>query len=134
MKKEAEEHAAEDSQKKEVIEVKNLADSLVFQTEKALKDAGDKVGDEVKKQIEEKVEALKKVKGGDDLETIKKATEELTQTAQKLGEAMYAQQQAQSQQTAQQPAGSEPAQEKTETKEGGTVEAEYEEVKEDDKK
>jgi len=89
MKKEAEAHADEDKKKKEQIEVKNIADTLVYTTEKALKEAGDKIEADVKKNVEEKVEALKKVKDGDDLETIKKATEELSQAAQKIGEALY---------------------------------------------
>ena len=89
MKKEAEAHAEEDKKKKEQIEVKNIADTLVYTTGKALKDAGDKVNAEIKKTVEEKVEALKKVKDGDDLEAIKKATEELSQAAQKIGEALY---------------------------------------------
>ena len=89
MKKEAEAHAEEDKKKKEQIEVKNIADTLVYTTEKVLKDAGDKVDAKIKKTVEEKVEVLKKVKDGDDLEAIKKATEELSQAAQKIGEAMY---------------------------------------------
>ena len=89
MKKEAEAHAEEDKKKKEQIEVKNIADTLVYTTEKVLKDAGDKVNAKIKKTVEEKVEVLKKVKDGDDLEAIKKATEELSQAAQKIGEAMY---------------------------------------------
>ena len=89
MKKEAEAHAEEDKKKKEQIEVKNIADTLVYTTEKVLKDAGDKVDAKIKKTVEEKVEVLKKVKDGDDLEAIKKATEELSQAAQKIGEALY---------------------------------------------
>ena len=89
MKKEAEAHAEEDKKKKEQIEVKNIADTLVYTTEKVLKDAGDKVNAKIKKTVEEKVEVLKKVKDGDDLEAIKKATEELSQAAQKIGEALY---------------------------------------------
>ncbi|MEA3273102.1 MAG: molecular chaperone DnaK [Patescibacteria group bacterium] len=89
MKKEAETHAQEDKKKKELIEAKNMADSLVFTTEKALKDAGSKIDDAKKKPVEEKVEALKKVKDSDDLEKIKKATEELSQEASKIGQELY---------------------------------------------
>ena len=117
-KKEAEALAEEDKKKKEQIEVKNIADTLVYTTEKALKDAGDKVNAEIKTTVEEKVEALKKVKDGDDLEIIKKATEDLSQVAQKIGEAMYKQQATESK-----PAEEKPAEEKK------AEEAQYEEVK-----
>lgn len=98
MKKDAEAHAEEDKKKKEVIETKNMADTLIFSTEKAMKDAGEKISADKKKPVEEKIEALKKVKDGDNLEEIKKATEELSQEAQKIGQELYqAAQQAQSQ-------------------------------------
>ncbi|HJT24392.1 MAG TPA: Hsp70 family protein, partial [bacterium] len=89
MQKDAELHADEDKKKKEKIEAKNHADTLAYSTEKALKDYGDKVDADTKKAIEEKLEALKKVLAGDDIEAIKKATEELSQASMKLGEAMY---------------------------------------------
>ena len=89
MKKDAEVHAEEDKKKKESIEAKNMADTLVYSTEKALRDAGDKITADEKKPVEEKIEALKKVKDGDDSEAIKKATEELSQEAQKIGEKLY---------------------------------------------
>ncbi|MDP1538581.1 MAG: molecular chaperone DnaK, partial [bacterium] len=65
MKKEAEVHAVEDQKKKELIEAKNLADNLFYTAEKALREAGDKISSDAKKEIEEKIEALKKVKDGD---------------------------------------------------------------------
>ena len=99
MKKDAETHAEEDKKKKETVEIKNTADALVHSTEKALKDAGDKISADKKKPVEEKVEALKKVKDGDDIEAIKKASEELSQEAQKIGQELY--QAAQSAQSAQ---------------------------------
>jgi molecular chaperone DnaK len=89
MKKDAEVHAEEDKKKKEAIEAKNMADTLVYTTEKALRDAGDKITADEKKPVEEKIEALKKVKDTDDSEAIKKATEELSQEAQKIGEKLY---------------------------------------------
>jgi molecular chaperone DnaK len=89
MKKDAEAHAEEDKKKKELIEVRNMADTLIYTTEKALRDAGDKITADEKKPIEEKIEALKKVKDGDDLEAIKKATEEMSLAAQKIGEKLY---------------------------------------------
>ncbi|MFA6254669.1 MAG: molecular chaperone DnaK [Patescibacteria group bacterium] len=95
MKREAETHAAEDLKKKELIEARNMADTLVYSTEKALRDAGDKVGEADKKEIEAKVDELKKVKDGEDLEAIKRHSQELSQVAQKIGQAMYQQQQQQ---------------------------------------
>ncbi|MBU3181573.1 molecular chaperone DnaK [Clostridium psychrophilum] len=77
--KEAEKFAGEDKKRKEEIEVKNNAEQLVYQTEKSLTDLGDKVSEEDKKDIEAKLEALKKIKDLDDTEATKKSTEELTQ-------------------------------------------------------
>jgi len=77
--KEAEKFAGEDKIRKEEIEVKNNAEQLVYQTEKSLTDLGEKVSEEDKKDIEVKLEALKKIKDGDDTEAIKKSTEELTE-------------------------------------------------------
>ncbi len=136
MKKDAESHAEEDKKKKEQVEVKNTADTLVFTTEKALKDAGDKISADKKKPVEEKVEALKKVKDGDDIEAIKKASEELSQEAQKIGQELYAAAQ-QAQQKEGQPGakpgeqGAEP--EKKEGKKQGP-EVKDAEVEEDDEK
>jgi len=93
MKKEAEIHANEDKQKQELIEAKNLADNLVYTTEKALRDLGDKVPADTKKEVEEKIEALKKVKDTDNQEEIKSKTADLSQAAQKIGEILYRQQQ-----------------------------------------
>ncbi len=89
MKKEAEKHAEEDKKKKEAVEAKNTAETMIFTTEKSLKEAGDKISKDKKKPVEEKLEALKKVKDGDDVEAIKKATEELSQEAQKIGQELY---------------------------------------------
>ena len=77
--KEAEKFAEEDKMRKEAIEVKNNADQLVYQTEKSLTELGEKVSSEDKASIEAKLEALKKVKDGEDTEAIKKSTEELTE-------------------------------------------------------
>ena len=95
MKKEADLHAEEDKGKRDMIETKNLADSLVYTTEKTLRDMGDKISAETKKEIEDKVSELKKVKDGDNMDDIKKKTEELSQTIQKIGSEMYKQNQEQ---------------------------------------
>jgi len=96
MKKEADVHAEEDKKKKELIDAHNLADTLVYTTEKTLREYGEKVNAEDKKNIEEKIEALKKIKDSDNIEEIKKASEELSQAIQKVGTELYkAQQEAQ---------------------------------------
>ncbi len=99
--KEAEAFAEEDKKKKEEIEIRNKADSLMYESETALKEVGDKVSPEEKKTVEEKLEALKKALESDDIEAIKTATEEMTNAfhalSQKMYEAAAAQQQAESQ-------------------------------------
>ncbi len=89
LKKEAAEHAAEDAKKKEVIEVRNQAEALIYTTEKALKDAGDKVPADVKTSVTEKLEALKKAKDGEDKAAIEAATSALSTEIQKIGTAAY---------------------------------------------
>ncbi len=89
MTKDAELHAEEDKRKKELIEARNMADSLSYTTEKSMKDAGDKLTEDEKKPVEEAITELNKVKNGDDLEAIKKATENLSTAAQKIGEKLY---------------------------------------------
>jgi molecular chaperone DnaK len=88
--KEAESHAEEDKKKKELVEARNQADNLIYQTEKSLKDLGDKVDSATKANVEGVVERLKKVMESNDPEEIKKVSEELMQTSHKLAEAMYA--------------------------------------------
>ena len=88
--KEAEKFAAEDKKRKESIETKNNADQLVYQTEKQLEELGDKISADDKAKITAKLDALKAVKDGEDLEAIKKATEELTQEFYAISSKMYA--------------------------------------------
>jgi len=106
MKKEAEAHASEDRKKKDLIDAHNQADQLIAVTEKTLKDAGDKVADETKTAVEAKLAELKKIKDGNDVDAIKKASDELSAEIQKVGAAMYQQQdpsaQGQSDQTSEQ--------------------------------
>lgn len=89
IKKDAELHAAEDKKKQELIETKNLADAMVYTSEKTLKDAGDKISPDMKKQAEEKIEALKKVKDSDNMEEIKSKTKDLSELMQKIGAELY---------------------------------------------
>lgn len=93
MRKDAEEHSADDKKRRELVDVKNEAESLVYTTEKSLREYGDKVDDATKKDIEEKVKALNEVRNGDDKEGIATAMGELATSAQKLGEVMYKAQQ-----------------------------------------
>ncbi len=88
MKKEAEVHADADKLKQEAVEVKNIAETLVYTAEKALKDNGDKIPADIMADVEAKIAEVKKVKDGTDMEATKKATEELSTHLQKIGEAM----------------------------------------------
>ena len=116
MKKEAEIHAAEDKKKQEQIEAKNLANSIIYTTEKTLKDLGDKISAEIKKEVEEKTEVLKKIIETDNLEEIKSKTEDLSQAIQKIGAEAYRQAQEQKQ-PKQEPKNQEPKTEEGEYKE-----------------
>lgn len=88
MKREAGEHEAEDKNKRELIEVKNVAEQLVYTAEKSLREYGEKVGTEVKSDVEAKIEALKKVKEGSSRDEIRKATDDLSRAISKIGETM----------------------------------------------
>ncbi|MBN1064088.1 molecular chaperone DnaK [Clostridium botulinum] len=88
--KEAEKFAEEDKKRKEKVETLNNADQLIYQTEKALTELGDKVSAEDKAKVTEKLEAVKAIKDGEDLEAIKKATEELTQEFYAVSSKVYA--------------------------------------------
>jgi len=92
MTKEAEAHAAEDAEKKEKVEARNQADSLIFTAEKTLKDAGDKAKEEDKKEVEEKISALKSILDTGSKEDLETKTKELSDVLQKVGASMYQQQ------------------------------------------
>lgn len=91
MRKEAEQFAEEDKKKKDSIENRNKAESLVLQSERTLKDAGDKVSDEIKKPVQEKIDALKKLLENKDAhpDDLKKGYDELSDAIQKVGAEMY---------------------------------------------
>ena len=93
--KEAEAHAADDKKKQDLISARNQADGLIYGTEKSIKDLGDKLDAALKSDIESKLEALKKLMEGEDVEAIKKSTEELAQASHKLAEQLYSQAQGQ---------------------------------------
>lgn len=89
LKTEAERYAAEDAKKKELVEARNQAESLVYVAEKALKDAGDKIPADTKSGIQTKIEELQRVKDGNDIDAIKSATANLSAEIQKIGQELY---------------------------------------------
>ena len=125
MVKEAEQNAEADKKKREAVEAKNQAESLIHSTEKSLKDYGDKVSAEDKAAIETALADLKGVIDGEDAEAIKTKSAALAEASMKLGEAMYKQSQAEAEAKAE--GGNKPA-------EDDVVDAEFEDVSEDDKK
>ncbi len=91
MRKEAEVHADEDRQRKELIEARNNADNAVYTAEKVLRDLGEKVPGEIKSNVEDNISKVRKVMDGDDSEAIRKATDDLNQVMQQVGAAAYQQ-------------------------------------------
>ncbi len=89
LKKEAEFHAEEDRLKQELIEAKNIADNMIYTAEKTLRDFSDKMLEDDKKLIQEKIDILKKAKDGEHLHEIKSATEDLSRTLQQIGAKFY---------------------------------------------
>jgi molecular chaperone DnaK len=87
--KDAELHAEEDKRKRELVDARNAADSLIYSTEKTVKELGDKVDETTKSEINGAIEKLKNAMGGDDAQEIKRYADELTQTSHKLAETMY---------------------------------------------
>lgn len=124
MKQDAEDHAEEDKKRKELVDARNNADGLMHASEKSLKDLGDKVDAETKGNVEKEIAKVKEVAKGDDTEAINAAVEELTKASHKLAELMYAQA---SQESAD---GAAPE----EKQDDDVVDADFEEVKDDDKK
>ncbi|MGD8520642.1 MAG: molecular chaperone DnaK [Desulfobacterales bacterium] len=131
--KDAELHAEDDRKKKDLVEARNSADALIYSTEKSIQDLGDKVDSDTKSKVEDAVAALKKAMEGEDADEIKRLSEELTQASHKLAEAMY--QQASQAGQEQASAGAEStAQSGASAPDEDVVDADFEEVKEDDKK
>ncbi|MBL23594.1 MAG: molecular chaperone DnaK [Rhodospirillaceae bacterium] len=129
MVEEAEEHASEDKQKREIIEAKNNADSLVYATEKSLGEFGDQIDASEKEAIEKDVASLKEAIEAEDLEAMTKGTEALSQSSMKLGEAMY--KASQEEAAANDAGGSEEAPESEAEKADDVVDADFEEVDDD---
>jgi molecular chaperone DnaK len=130
MVNEAQQYAEEDRKRKELVEARNQADSLVYTTEKTLKELGDKVDESKKEKINEKLEALRSVKDADDIEKIKSATEELTNAMYEISSELYQQQaQEQAQQEQQQGQG---ASQQQQRRDDDVVDADYTVVDDDE--
>ena len=119
MVNEAKAHAEDDKLAKDKIETKNKADSMVYQLEKQIKELGDKAPADVKDQLQVKIDALKKEIEADNTDGMKTKMQELEELAMKLGEAVYAQQQAQGAQP-----GADASQQQTKKNDDGVVDAE----------
>jgi molecular chaperone DnaK len=135
MVRDAEAHAEEDKKRKELIEVRNQADNLIYATEKSLKEHGDKIDQTTKANIEKALENLKRVQAEEDINKIKTAIEELTNASHKLAEEMYktAKEQTANSGTSQ---TSQNTNEQAQSGQGSAddvVDADYEEVKDNNK-
>jgi molecular chaperone DnaK len=126
MRKEAEAHASEDRKQREVVETRNQADTLIAVSERTIKEAGDKVPEADKKDVTDKIEALKAIKDKPELDPIKKAIDELNASIQKVGAAMYQQPEAK------EAPKTEPEAEKK-SSDQGPVDAEFKDVSKDQK-
>jgi len=121
MRHEAEMHAAEDTKRKEEVEVRNTADTMAYTAEKTLRDNKDKIPEDVNKEVEAKIAALRESLKGSNTDEIKRTSQELNDVMQKVGQTVYQQQQQQ-----QPPPGQEPP--PGGKKDDGTVEGEFREV------
>ena len=130
--KDAELHAEDDKKKRELVEARNSADALIYSTEKSIKDLDDKIDADTKGKVEAAIEPLKTAMEGEDVEEIKRLSEELTQASHKLAEAMY--QQASQADAQEQTGAADPEQSEPSEPDEDVVDADFEEVKEDDKK
>jgi molecular chaperone DnaK len=128
MVKEAEANKEADKKKREAVDARNQADSLIFSTEKSLKEHGDKVSEEEKKAIETSISDLRNALKGTDVEEVKKKTQSLIQVSMKLGEAVYKSQQ--KDQTTKPDKGDD----KKDSNKEDVVDADYEDVKDDKEK
>jgi molecular chaperone DnaK len=127
MVKEAEQYASEDQQRKEEVEARNQADSLVYQAEKMIKDMGDKLAEEDKTSVEAKIQDVRSALGTDDVQRIKDAVTALTETIHQASQKMYAQTGAPAE-PGSNGAGGEEHQEEAKPHDENTVEGEFKEV------
>ncbi len=126
MRRDAEAHAEEDQKRRELIEARNTADNAIYQSEKTLKDLGDKVSEQHKAAVEDNIASLRKLRDEEDAEAINKSIEDLMKTLQEIGQAAYAQEQAQAEHAQQDPA-SDPGQ-ANEDDQGDVVDGEFTEA------
>ena len=131
--KDAELHADDDRKKKELVEARNTADSLIYSTEKSIKDLGEKVDADTKSKVEDAIGKLKTAMEGENVDEIKQLSEELTNASHKLAEAMYQQASQQGQQDAG-AGGAEAGQTDGAAPDDDVVDADFEEVKEEQNK
>ena len=122
--KEAEKHADEDKNVRELVETRNQAESLIYATDKAIKDLGDKVDEETKTKVEESKEKLAASMKEDDLDSMKKALEEFMEASQSIGQMAY-------QQAAEEQANNQPADDSAPVDDDNVVDVDYEEVEEE---
>jgi len=132
MSREAEQHAAEDAKRKDEVEVRNSADSLAYTAEKTLRDHGDKIPADLKKEIDAKIASVKSALQGQDVNAIRNAMQELSQATQKVGASLYQQPEQPppggEEPGGEEPGGEEPGGEEPGGGEEGTVEGEFREV------
>jgi molecular chaperone DnaK len=130
--KDAELHAEDDKKKRELVDARNHADALIYSSEKSIKEMGDKIEEETKTNVESVIASLKTVMEGEDTDEIKRLSEELTQASHKLAEAMYQQASQSQEQTGE--AGEESSDQGAGASDDDVVDADFEEVKEEDTK
>jgi molecular chaperone DnaK len=133
MVRESEAHQEEDKKRRDLIEARNMGDSMAYQAEKTLSELGEQVPAEIKTEVDEKVSAVREALATEDTDRIKQATNDLSTSLQKIGQAMYAQQQATAGTRGPDVNGTGPTQDGatepgTEGAEEGTVEGEFREV------
>jgi molecular chaperone DnaK len=127
MQRDAESHASEDTKRKEEVEMRNTADTMAYTAEKTLREQKDKVSDELQKELEAKIAAVRQALAGSDMEATRQATQELSETMQKVGAAVY-QEQAPPPGEEIPPEGAESGETPPSKEEEGTVEGEFREV------
>jgi len=128
MRQEAEQHAEEDRKRRDLIETKNHADNMVYSAEKTLKDLGDKVPEDLKQKVEDAASKVRDLKDSEDVEAIKKASDELAEVLQQLGSAAYQQQQAEGQQPGADEGGKDRSQEDAGSDDEDVVDGEFKQV------
>jgi molecular chaperone DnaK len=126
MQQDAEVHASEDAQRRDEVETRNTADTSAYTAEKTLRENKDKISDELNQEVEGKVEAVRSALQGTDMDALRQSTQELNETMQKVGVAVYQQEPPPSTGEEASPEGEQPPEPEAEGE--GTVEGEFREV------